>query len=82
MKSTQSPVTGSKTILSKKQEVLMSVQLPNDPAILLSYINTQLRDHYPSLEELCASLNLDASVICQKLDAIGYIYNSSLNQFQ
>ncbi len=60
----------------------MSVQLPNDPAILLSYINTQLRDHYPSLEELCASLNLDASVICQKLDAIGYIYNSSLNQFQ
>ncbi len=26
--------------------------LPKDPVILLSYINTQLRDFYPSLDEL------------------------------
>ena len=33
--------------------------LPKDPVILLSYINTQLRDFYPSLDELCISLNAD-----------------------
>jgi len=59
----------------------MSLQIPNDPAILLSYINTQLRNHYPSLAELCASLALDEAAICQKLDTIGYVYNESQNQF-
>ena len=44
----------------------MSSQIPKDPAILLSYINTQLRDRYPSLEELCASLNIDQSGLIQK----------------
>ena len=28
-------------------------QLPKDPVILLSYINTQLRDFYPSLDAFC-----------------------------
>ncbi|MDE7311209.1 MAG: DUF4250 domain-containing protein [Eubacterium sp.] len=56
--------------------------IPNDPAILVSYVNTHLRDHYPSLQELCASLNLDEAQLCQKLDAIGYVYSQSQNQFQ
>lgn len=59
----------------------MSQQIPNDPVILLSYINTQLRDHYPSLEELCASLSLGQESLCSKLSAIGYEYSSSANQF-
>lgn len=57
-------------------------QIPNDPVILLSYINTQLRNHYASLEDLCVSQNLDPNMIIQKLSLIGYTYNSSLNQFQ
>lgn len=60
----------------------MSVNIPNDPVMLLSYINTQLRDHYPSLEELCASLDLDQEFISQKLSTIDYRYNQSQNQFQ
>ena len=32
--------------------------IPNDPFILLSYVNTQLRDFYPTLEEMCKSLSL------------------------
>ena len=32
------------------------MQLPRDPVILLSYVNTQLRDAYPSLKELCHAL--------------------------
>ena len=37
----------------------MSSPIPNDPAMLLSFLNTRLRDEYPSLEELCAALDLD-----------------------
>lgn len=57
-------------------------QIPNDPVMLLSYINTQLRNHYPSLEEFCASQSLDKNLIIQKMELIGYAYNSSQNQFQ
>ena len=31
--------------------------IPKDPAILLSYVNTQLRDYYSSLSELCYTLS-------------------------
>lgn len=55
--------------------------IPTDPAILLSYINTQLRDNYPSLEELAKSLSADEEEIKTKLSAIGYEYNSELNKF-
>ena len=27
--------------------------IPNDPVMLLSYVNTQLRDYYSSLDALC-----------------------------
>lgn len=57
------------------------MQLPNDPTILLSYINTQLRDFYPSLEELSKSLCVDKQEIESKLTSIGYEYNSNLNRF-
>lgn len=55
--------------------------IPNDPFILLSYINTQLRDNYSSLEELCSSLEIDKLMLESKLNAIDYSYNSSLNKF-
>ncbi|MCH5299954.1 MAG: DUF4250 domain-containing protein [Ruminococcus sp.] len=57
------------------------MSLPNDPAILLSYINTQLRDFYPSLEELSKTLCVDKKEIETKLSLIGYEYNSDLNRF-
>ena len=55
--------------------------IPTDPAILLSYINTQLRDNYPSLEDLAKSLSVDEEEIKTKLSTIGYEYNSELNKF-
>lgn len=55
--------------------------IPSDPAILLSYINTQLRDNYPSLDELAKSLSENADEIKQKLASIGYEYDSQLNKF-
>lgn len=57
------------------------MQIPTDPAILLSYINTQLRDNYPSLEELAKSLAVDENEIKETLSTIGYEYNSELNKF-
>lgn len=55
--------------------------MPKDPNILLSYINTQLRDTYDSLEELCRSLDLDEIEIRTSLQSIGYEYDAGLNKF-
>lgn len=55
--------------------------LPQDPIILLSYINTMLRDEYPSLDELCAALQTDRKALEEKLDAVGYVYREDLNKF-
>lgn len=57
------------------------MSLPNDPAMLLSYVNTQLRDHYSSLTELALSLNVSSDDIVKKLAAINYSYDSQLNKF-
>ena len=57
------------------------MSIPNDPMILVSYLNTQLRDFYPSLTELCKSLDLSEDEICTKLAGIDYHYDSSQNQF-
>lgn len=55
--------------------------IPKDPFMLMSYINTQLRDHYSSLEDLCASLGIDQENIEQSLQKIGFVYSSQLNKF-
>ena len=55
--------------------------MPQDPVMLLSYINTQLRDHYASLNALCEDLELPQKEILQKLEAIGYTYSPSQNRF-
>lgn len=54
----------------------------NNPIILLSYINTKLRDNYQSLEELCDDLDINKEELEKKLNAIGYFYNKDLNQFK
>ena len=56
--------------------------IPNDPMMLLSYINMKLRDDYDSLEELCKSLDIDEDEIRAKLKDVGYTYNKEINQFK
>jgi len=58
------------------------MNLPNDPVMLLSFINTQLRDNYSSFAELCTANDLPEKEIADKLSLIGYEYNSELNQFK
>ena len=40
--------------------------LPQDPMILLSYVNTKLRDEFPSLRELCLTLGVDEEDLCRR----------------
>lgn len=56
--------------------------IPNDPAILVSFLNTQLRDFYPSLEEFCKANDCDMTAITEKLSAIGYEYDAQQNRFR
>lgn len=58
------------------------MNIPNDPAILLSYINTMLRDNYNSLEELCKSLDIAPEALENKLSSIGYKYSPEHNRFK
>ena len=55
--------------------------LPKDPYILLSFINTKLRDEYPSLDQLCAALDADETELCDILAALDYRYDPERNQF-
>lgn len=56
--------------------------IPNDPAILLSFLNTQLRDNYSSFDEFCKVNDADADAIEKKLSAIGYVYDAQQNRFK
>ena len=49
--------------------------------MLLSFVNTRLRDEYDSLEELCAALDVSRSELEERLAPIGYQYNEQTNQF-
>lgn len=55
--------------------------IPNDPMILLSWINLKLRDFYPSLDALCEDLEIEKTAILDKLSAIGFEYNEEQNRF-
>ena len=63
-----------------KEEGRMAA-IPKDPAMLLSYINTQLRDFYPSMEELCRALDVDKAEIDVKLAMIDYEYDPDSNRY-
>lgn len=55
--------------------------IPKDPVILLSFVNTKLRDEYSSLDELCAALDMDQEELVKRLEALDYHYDSAYHQF-
>lgn len=56
--------------------------IPNDPFMLLSYINMKLRDEFDNLDDLCNGLDIDKSEVLDKLRNAGFEYIPSLNQFK
>ena len=57
------------------------MSLPKDPVMLLSVVNTKLRDFYPSLEELAKAEDVAVEEIVQKLGSINYNYDEAQNRF-
>ena len=60
----------------------MLTGLPKDPILLLSVVNTQLRDYYPSLDALCDDMDVSREVLEEKLGMIDYRYDAEKNQFE
>ena len=58
------------------------MSLPNDPAILLSVVNTRLRDRYDDLDTLCAEADIAREELCSRLERLGYRYDTRTNQFR
>ena len=56
-------------------------KFPKDPAMLLSYVNTQLRDFYPSMEEFCKARDVEKAEIDEKLAMIDYEYDPVSNRY-
>ena len=50
-------------------------KIPKDPMILFSFVNTQLRDRFSSLEEMCREMELDQSYIEETLEGAGFSYD-------
>lgn len=57
------------------------MSLPRDPVILLSYVNTKLRDEYADLAAFCENEGATEDEILKKLAQIGYVYAPENNQF-
>jgi hypothetical protein len=56
--------------------------LPTDPAMLLSYINTKLRDDYKGgLDDLCSDLHIDRVKLEADLAQAGFEYSAQYNKF-
>ncbi len=57
------------------------MNFPNDPFMLMSIVNTKLRDFYPSLDEFCKVEDADKDELIEKLKAVGFEYDEKLNKF-
>uniref|UniRef100_UPI003AB56A52 DUF4250 domain-containing protein n=1 Tax=[Ruminococcus] torques TaxID=33039 RepID=UPI003AB56A52 len=59
----------------------MSAGLPRDSVMLLSVVNTKLRDYYSTLDVLCEDMQVDKQELIGKLEMIDYTYDAGSNQF-
>ena len=55
--------------------------LPSDPIILLSFVNTKLRDECKSLDDFCDKYEVDKDSLVSALKSIQYTYSKVNNQF-
>ena len=56
--------------------------LPTDDFMLLSLINTKLRDEYFSLEDLCEEEGVSIDEVCARLEGLGYRYTPEYAAFK
>lgn len=56
-------------------------ELPKDPMILFSFLNTKLRDFYPSLDALCDDMGADKKALLEAMAGVGFRYDPERNAF-
>ena len=57
------------------------MDIPQDPFMLMSFLNLKLRDFYKNLDDLCEDMNLDKEEIENKLKNAGFEYSAENNKF-
>lgn len=57
------------------------MDIPQDPIILVSYVNTKLRDQFATLNEFCSSYDVDEDELRATLSSIDYHYDETTNRF-
>ena len=57
------------------------MNIPNDPVMLLSFVNLKLRDYYSDLDAMCEDMDIDRKQIIEKLASIDYHYDTTQNKF-
>ena len=58
------------------------MNFPKDPVMLLSVVNTALRDYYKSFDALVEDNEIDGDDIVTRLASIDYHYDPVKNQFK
>lgn len=53
-----------------------------DPHLLVGLVNTELRNHCDSLDDLVKTHNLDQNLLVSRLSEAGYDYQAEQNQFR
>lgn len=53
----------------------------HNPSLLLSIVNTKLRDKYKNLDDLCEYEDMDKEKIIEVLEKEGYYYDKEKNAF-
>lgn len=66
---------------NQKEGVLMQANLPKDSMILLSFVNTKIRNDYHSLDAFCEDMQVSKEEIIDILKGIDYEYDESRHQF-
>ena len=59
----------------------MEMNLPKDPFMLLSFINTQLRDKFSTLDACCDYYGIEAAQLKETLAALDCEYDEKINRF-
>jgi Domain of unknown function (DUF4250) len=60
----------------------LSRYLAMDPHLLVGLLNTELRNHCHSLEDLVKTHDLDPEALTTKMGAADYFYQPAQNQFR
>ncbi len=58
------------------------MNLPENPILLMSFVNTKLRDEYDDLDSLCEDFDIKKAELVNKLESAGFSYIKEINQFR